>query len=305
MTETKEKAVSCGMSPGDLLFWEHDGTAYMLLFDTDPEPMNPRADDTPLARLFCVGSHAHLGDQGNGTELGEFLLGIIERTMTREEIANRVRTLEDEKRILIRTAAYETDDDLVNEILNEISDGELEIREVDALLEGRAVIRPVWFYEHGGITITCGDRVNQFSDSFDSGLFGWIVIDKDTVTRNLSNGNPDFDWEAIAVGRIEAEVDVYDQYLQGEVYRYALYSGPMSNADADTTDEDMWHDEDTVCGFYGNDVATNGMIDSMNVEESVKDALLDAIRNGTVERGHCKAQPVVVYTFTRDGREEA
>jgi hypothetical protein len=82
--------------------------------------------------------------------------------------------------------------------------------------EGALFIRPVYAYEHSGITISLG----AFGDPWDSGQVGVIY-----TTRKL--------WDARVGGELNAEtaealyrdeIASYDQYLRGECYGYTVES---------------------------------------------------------------------------------
>ena len=52
--------------------------------------------------------------------------------------------------------------------------------------------------------------------------------------------------------QLQGEVEIYNQYLRGDVYEFVL------------EDKDKNH-IDSVCGFYGSDVKTNGILDHISI----------------------------------------
>lgn len=66
----------------------------------------------------------------------------------------------------------------------------------------------LYLYDHSDISIS----TTPFSCPWDSGMIGFIYIDKDKAP---------FNWQEI----LEAEVKAYDQYLRGEVYGFVVTDG--------------------------------------------------------------------------------
>lgn len=71
-------------------------------------------------------------------------------------------------------------------------------------------IRPLYMYDHSGITIS----TTRFSCSWDSGQIGFIYVPKKNYEK-LKDAEK-------AAKIIELEVEVYDQYLRGDVYGYVI-----------------------------------------------------------------------------------
>jgi hypothetical protein len=128
---------------------------------------------------------------------------------------------------------------------------------VDLALRDGYVILPLYLYDHSGITMSTG----SFSCAWDSGQVGWIVCDKETVDKEF-NG----DWE-LAEKCLQLEVEVYDQYLTGDVYGFIV----------EEFDGDDWHEVDSCHGFYGSDVHKSGMA------EYLPDDLVKSAENAEVE----------------------
>ena len=78
------------------------------------------------------------------------------------------------------------------------------------------MIKPLYMYDHSGITIS----TSSFSCQWDSGQIGWVFIDKKRLTNICGEGiYTDMELNEW----IEGEVDTYDKYLTGEVYCYEVY----------------------------------------------------------------------------------
>ena len=92
-------------------------------------------------------------------------------------------------------------------------------------------IKPVYMYDHSGITISTG----PFSCPWDSGQVGIIYTTQAIIDKNWAHCKTQPTMEDIDRG-LESEIDVYDQYLRGEIYYYSI-DGDLCN--------------DSLGGMYG------------------------------------------------------
>ncbi len=86
--------------------------------------------------------------------------------------------------------------------------------------EKNYIAHKVYLYEHSGITVS----TSPFSCRWDSGLFGIIAVSTEKVKQ-------EYGWKKITAKRrteieniLQAEVDIYDQYITGQVYGFQLFS---------------------------------------------------------------------------------
>jgi hypothetical protein len=84
-----------------------------------------------------------------------------------------------------------------------------EIKEI--MEDDNYLVLPVYAYIHSGITISTG----PFSCPWDSGMAGIIYCSK----QELKNGNITAE---SAKKILEAEIEAFDKYLRGEVYRFVI-----------------------------------------------------------------------------------
>ncbi len=96
------------------------------------------------------------------------------------------------------------------------------------------IIHELYLYDHSGITMS----IKPFSCSWDSGMVGIIYVEKEKVKK-------EYGWKRISKKRddkikerLKCEVEVYNQYLTGDVYGYIV------------TDENG-DEVDSCWGFYG------------------------------------------------------
>lgn len=81
------------------------------------------------------------------------------------------------------------------------------------------VILPLYLYDHSGITIS----TTPFRSSWDSGQVGFIYTTKERLKR-LGHDVDDLDKEKVKEW-LASEVETYDDFLTGEIYRFVLKSG--------------------------------------------------------------------------------
>lgn len=117
------------------------------------------------------------------------------------------------------------------------------------------VIRPLYLYDHSGITIS----TSPFSCGWDSGQVGFIFVGREKAREEMDISRITLKWREKLKGYLEGEVETYDQYLRGDVYGFRI-----ENADGE---------EEVSCwGFYGDDVRTNGILDHIS-NEGLKQAI--------------------------------
>jgi len=122
-------------------------------------------------------------------------------------------------------------------------------KEYDVIL-----IEKVYAYSHGGLTIS----TSPFSCPWDSGILGFVIITKQDIKEN-------YGWKVITKKRldevsnsldriIESEIEVLDNYIQGEVFSFQIQ-------------DEAGEIEDSCSGFYGSDIKVNGILDYIPNED--------------------------------------
>ena len=144
---------------------------------------------------------------------------------------------------------------------------------MEMLRQSDIVILPVFVYEHSGISIS----VSDFCDRWDSGQAGWIYTTKENVKETLINWGAKYkdengdlidvteeNWREAAIENLKGEIELYDMYLQDEVYGIIT-----EEYDAD---DDDWEEKDACWGYFNNKYG----------DELVKDIALDFGVNETL-----------------------
>lgn len=117
------------------------------------------------------------------------------------------------------------------------------------ILESRddIIAYPVYAYIHSGIALSLS-RSGQFSDPWDSGLFGFYIVDKAKLRHEWGNKRITKDVRKRIDECVESEIQRLDDYYNGNVYGVCVLE----------RDGDSWRylDNDEVCwGLFGEDEA--------------------------------------------------
>lgn len=121
--------------------------------------------------------------------------------------------------------------------------------------KGELIGVPVWAYVHSGATISSGIKLkgktnarlreNPFGCPWDSGRSGWAYMTREDALREWGNKKLGSAAKARAIAFIDAVVDEFALYLQGDVY------------DVHVVDESKPAARviDSMCGIIGLDLA--------------------------------------------------
>ncbi len=112
------------------------------------------------------------------------------------------------------------------------------------------VLLPVYMYEHSGIVLSTG----AFGCPWDSGQVGYIHVSKEKLEKEGLT-------EEQAVKALKAEIEVYGQYVNGEVYGYVHLRRKACGECGHNIDEDI----DSCWGFYGSDWAESGLLEQAGI----------------------------------------
>jgi len=138
---------------------------------------------------------------------------------------------------------------------NSMGEAEAYIRRNFDVLE----VLPVSAYIHGGISLSIGSPTCRW----DSGYIGFIVIEKEKVREGFRIKRITKEFKEKSIEIAKAELETYEQYLEGEVYSYIVY-------------DDKGENVDSCGGFYGYYHEESGLLDSAkdiidcHIEEKTK-----------------------------------
>lgn len=103
---------------------------------------------------------------------------------------------------------------------------------------------PLYLYDHSGITI----RTYPFACRWDSGKVGYIYVSKQQARKEYSTNRITRKLKNKILDILMFEVQLYDQYLRGDVYGFVIENANQCHIDS-------------CGGFFGTDWNGNGMKD--------------------------------------------
>jgi len=238
-------------------------TELTLQIIPDMDPMSPR-EWSNVGTMVCAHRSYTLGDEQTDD--------------AQEYIAQLVEEKED--------GFLEELDEWLEEQTRDIEDpqeyhrqqAKLAEEKIQEAFEKYYISLPLYLYDHSGITMSTG----SFSCPWDSGQVGIIYVSRERaaeeygahefpLTREvlvdpegLLRGQQGKTWQRefqsldeLTEYYLKGEVEVYDQYLCGDVWGFVL------------VDEDG-EELDSCWGFYGDDYRTNGILDHISSEDEAK-----------------------------------
>ena len=215
---------------GDKVELDIDGVKHRLSFYNDCDSEDPRRWDPP-ATMLCWSRSYSLGDKNNYDDIHDVLYYLCEQyNLDAESIC-----------------AYKDDENTAKQRDRRIMED----------LKEHVCVKFLYLYDHSGITISLED----FRDPWDSGIVGIIFMDKQTTIENFPNAD-DISWYVIAEEHIRDEVREYDQYITGDIWGYTLEKVTTCECCGKEETEDI----DSMGGFYGNDILSNGMLEYLPKE---------------------------------------
>lgn len=90
--------------------------------------------------------------------------------------------------------------------------------EGEGLALKEVIVLPLYLYDHSGITM----NIDGFSCPRDSGQVGFIYVSKKRVREEYGVKRISKELKERVIGILKAEVEVYSQYLEGDVWGYSI-----------------------------------------------------------------------------------
>jgi hypothetical protein len=240
----------------------------------DPDPSHPRTEYENLGLLACWHRRYNLGDIQPKVPSEAWLTSLAVDTCPR--LGDLLEYWEQDGEYWLLSTCGHT--------VPAAEEAALQHRRalITHVLQRWYVILPVFMYDHSGLVL----QTVPFSDPWDSGQVGYIVcaLDKARAVYVL----PDANWDTQVTGEqgaqlrfrervtkaLQAEVEVYSQYLSGDVWYYVCEEYDQ----CEDCGRGEWRAVDSCGGFYGSDPRTNGMRDT--VAEEWRDLLLTTAHTG-------------------------
>ena len=179
---------------------EEEYKGYHIKIEYDEDAANPRKEWDNAGTMVCWHRRYILGDEQPKESPQDYLNGLAEEY-----------------------GVIRDDDDNVDQEV------------VALLLAKHYVILPLYLMDHSSISMSTG----SFNDPWDSGQVGFIYMGMIKAHKEWGAADVDDGLVITQAKRcLEQEVEIYDQYLRGDVYGYVI--------EEDNCDESCW-------GFFGLD----------------------------------------------------
>lgn len=214
--------------------------------DFDPE--SPREWDS-ISRMICFHSGYNLGDAhtyDNPVELFSDLLQKLPEKVLIKELSLIDMSSEEMKEMEADPIGY-----IDNNFYNNSEDFDF----LYEILQSYYIFLPIYLYDHSGITI----NTTGFSCPWDSGQVGFIYMSYEEAKDNFGN-LCDTELKKKAEDILRSEVNIYDNYIRGDVYGYMIEQDDIDIVDS------CW-------GFYEYDYMVDvakDIIDYIESKESLK-----------------------------------
>lgn len=210
----------------DYYYRTEKGNVYRYRIERDNDPISSPRDWDNMCSMYIWWNHYALGDDTNGKSMWDKLAELMED--------------------------YLPDTDYEDMTEREMS--------LALMLKATDKVRIYWIfvYEHSGIAISLRNNY-PFNDRFDSGVGGFMVVDRETIEKNGCN------WED-AYEIAEGEVNTYNCYLMGNVYGY-FEDTYIGNGEWDEDTDSCWG---YLSEKYGLDLVTEIIGAPISEEEAEK-----------------------------------
>ena len=170
--------------PGDkFAITTTDGREFRLVIEEELFPEDPRSWDN-IGTMLCCHRDYRLGDCNTNRE-------------TEEQLAKICRK-------------YGKSDEEIDEMTF--------AEEVQFILNQEDVCGfPLWLYDHSGISMSTTRQ-----SAWDSSFVGLIFVEKDSYLAQMGL-KEDIYWKVRAEKTLESEIEIYSDFLEGNVYQWTLY----------------------------------------------------------------------------------
>lgn len=208
----------------------------------DEDPINPRQECDNFGTMVCWHHAYSLGDEQRSDDPADFFRELaIEAD---PHVADVIDYWEN--------AGYEAYGE-------EKSDAMVK-KAIERAIDKHVVMLELYLYDHGGITISC----SPFSCPWDSGQVGYIYVTRADILKEYGGKVLTQAKRKQAEALLRCEVEVYDQYLTGDVWGYIVEHEPTG-----------W--EESCWGFFGDDYC-------MQEAKSIVDRHVEDMRKKRIEQ---------------------
>lgn len=130
---------------------------------------------------------------------------------------------------------------------------------LELLFEDKFIVLPLYIYEHSVVSIA----TTPFGCKWDSSQLGYVFCTKEKALEEFGGKKVTKKVREKCFSNFVAEVQDYDTWQKGEVYRFNASYGD---------------EEDSCGGFYGTDWENNGILDYLSFEGVSKEKILKKLQ---------------------------
>lgn len=188
------------------MFVASDGIRTVAIMH-DRDPLNPRTDWDNLSKMICWHRRYNLGDKHNYADSQEFAVDLVNDHVPEKDIFKFIQdgncqgfylVTDGDFYAVIQHGLQDIKTDIrLDHDLNMVSSGDVDMkwdildamttRELLQLAQDHVAIRPLYLYDHSGITMSTGSFVGRAQHAdWDSGQVGFIYMDKETAMKELA-----------------------------------------------------------------------------------------------------------------------
>ena len=251
-------------------FKTSDGEIHKAMLDYDCDTISP-LDDESVAHMMCWHKRYTLGNTNKYESPTEFFKDLLEKNNLQTKIINLVKNKKTSNNLEIAYNRSEKKHELIadykvwwngdtvhrgeiasasdiTDLFEDIVDA-LPYNDIIKVLEKSGYyFLPLSIYDHSGISMYIGNRLDHFDGQWDCSNVGWIYTTC-TEVNELYGYQNDKTWKHRADQILRDIVNTYDLYLRGECYGICSY-------DLDT--EDMSEHNYTI-----NDIISNPILEDL------------------------------------------
>jgi hypothetical protein len=119
----------------------------------------------------------------------------------------------------------------------------------------RSMLFPLYMYDHSGIALSLSNEGYPFNDRWDAGQLGYILADREKILREYDSKILTKKIRKKVRNVIYAEVNMYNQYLNGDIYTFITY-------------DEYGEEIDSCGGNYGMDYTIEAAKESVDLVAS-------------------------------------
>jgi len=232
------------MSLLEKYFKTSDNQVHKATLEIDDTPFPPISDET-VAHMICWHRDYQLGNQHDYKSPTEFFKTLLEENKLKAKVINFVKNANASNNLEINynrsekiyelIADYKVwwngntvhrgviaSDPEISELFDDIVDS-LPYEDIINILEKNGYyFLPLSIYDHSGITMYIGNKLDHYDGQWDCSNVGWIYTTKNEINL-LYNNRKESTWKREADKLLRDVVRVYDLYLRGECYGVRMY----------------------------------------------------------------------------------